>query len=85
METALYSPANGFNRSAIMGRALASARESRDWQKQFATTPKGIKRDFQPQSWAFLISHALKAAWTFARAERAQTMASLATDGRLAA
>jgi hypothetical protein len=87
----------GFNRSAIMKRALASARESRAWQIKFAASPNGIRTGSKPQSWRFLMSRALKAAWTFARAERhihsAQnynpafkaTLASLSTDGRLAA
>jgi hypothetical protein len=94
---ALYSPATGFNKSAIMSRALASARESRAWQIKFAASPNGIKEGAKPQGWRFLMSHALKSAWTFARAERAQhdpsptsaahawLLASLATDGRIAA
>jgi hypothetical protein len=94
---ALYSPATGFNLSAIMTRAIAAARELREWQARFAASPNGIKSGFKPQSWRFLMSHALCNAWTAARAERAQhafkamsdsdkqLLAALSTDCRLAA
>ena len=94
---ALYSPASGFNKSSIMRRALADARESRAWQIKFAASPNGIKSASKPQSWRLIIAIALRNAWASARRERAQqdrrpvsdarawTLASLATDGRMMA
>jgi hypothetical protein len=94
---ALYSPETGFSRSAIMTRAVDAARELRAWQTRFAASPKGLKEGFKPQSWASLMSHALRNAWKGAKAERAQhcyrqmpatsrlELASLSTDGRMAA
>ncbi len=92
---ALYSPETGFNRSAIMTGAIASARESREFQTRYAASAAGNKAGFKPRSWRFLISQALHVQWGFARAERypyelakatpayRAWLASVSTDGRL--
>ena len=92
---ALYSPETGFNRSAIMTRAIAAARESRAFEARYAAGPAGIKAGFKPHSWRFLISQTLHFEWISARAERRPHLlalatpayrawlASVSTDGRL--
>jgi hypothetical protein len=70
--TALWTPATGFNLSLIMTRALAEARALRDWQARFAASPNGVRSNFKPQKWRFLIANALQNVWTAARSLRQQ-------------